>query len=79
MSSTSSTVVHLEEGDRASSTPYECGVACFRENSRGHTMGIDIEFLKLIFARDTRIILLGTHMFGVSANELIHFRRWVIV
>jgi NAD(P) transhydrogenase len=56
---------------------YECGVARFRETSRGHIMGMDYGVLKLICERDTRK-LLGVHIIGEGASELIHIGQAVI-
>ncbi len=72
-----STVGLSEEEVRASGVPYECGVARFRETSRGHIMGVNSGFLKLIFALDTRR-LLGAHIVGEGATELIHIGQAVI-
>ncbi|WP_172298070.1 Si-specific NAD(P)(+) transhydrogenase [Pseudoruegeria sp. HB172150] len=72
-----STVGQSEEEVRAAGIPYECGIARFRETSRGHIMGVDTGFLKLIFALDTRR-LLGAHIVGEGATELIHIGQAVI-
>ena len=72
-----STVGLSEEQVRKSAEPYECGVARFRETSRGHIMGVDSGFLKLIFSLDTRR-LLGAHIVGEGATELIHIGQAVI-
>jgi NAD(P) transhydrogenase len=72
-----STVGQSEEQVRQSGVAYECGVARFRETSRGHIMGVDSGFLKLIFALDTRR-LLGAHIVGEGATELIHIGQAVI-
>jgi len=72
-----STVGQSEEQVRASGVAYECGVARFRETSRGHIMGVNSGFLKLIFALDTRR-LLGAHIVGEGATELIHIGQAVI-
>jgi len=72
-----STVGQSEEEVRKSGVAYECGVARFRETSRGHIMGVDSGFLKLIFALDTRR-LLGAHIVGEGATELIHIGQAVI-
>jgi NAD(P) transhydrogenase len=56
---------------------YECGVARFRETSRGHIMGMDYGVLKLICERDSRR-LLGVHIIGEGASELIHIGQAVI-
>ena len=44
-----STVGQSEEQVRESGVAYEVGVARFRETSRGHIMGVNSGFLKLIF------------------------------
>ena len=72
-----STVGQSEEQVRESGISYEVGVARFRETSRGHIMGVDSGFLKLIFALDTRR-LLGAHIVGEGATELIHIGQAVI-
>jgi NAD(P) transhydrogenase len=72
-----STVGQSEEEVRKAGTPYEIGVARFRETSRGHIMGVDSGFLKLIFALDSRR-LLGAHIVGEGATELIHIGQAVI-
>jgi NAD(P) transhydrogenase len=72
-----STVGQSEEQVRESGISYEVGMARFRETSRGHIMGVDSGFLKLIFAQDTRR-LLGAHIVGEGATELIHIGQAVI-
>ncbi len=72
-----STVGLSEEQVRDSGAAYECGIARFRETSRGHIMGVNDGFLKLIFALDTRR-LLGAHIVGEGATELIHIGQAVI-
>jgi NAD(P) transhydrogenase len=72
-----STVGQSEEEVRRSGVPYECGIARFRETSRGHIMGVNTGFLKLIFSLETRR-LLGAHIVGEGATELIHIGQAVI-
>jgi NAD(P) transhydrogenase len=72
-----STVGQSEEQVRDSGTPYEIGLARFRETSRGHIMGVNSGFLKLIFALDSRR-LLGAHIIGEGATELVHIGQAVI-
>ena len=72
-----STVGQSEEQVRAAGIAYEIGIARFRETSRGHIMGVNSGFLKLIFALDTRR-LLGAHIVGEGATELIHIGQAVI-
>lgn len=57
--------------------PYECGIARFRETSRGHIMGLDTGMLKMIFSLRTRR-LLGCHIVGEGATELIHIGQAVL-
>lgn len=72
-----STVGQSEEQVRASGVAYEVGVARFRETSRGHIMGVNSGFLKLLFSLETRR-LLGAHIVGEGATELIHIGQAVI-
>jgi len=72
-----STVGLSEEEVRKTGQAYECGVARFRETSRGHIMGVNTGFLKLIFSMETRR-LLGAHIVGEGATELIHIGQAVI-
>lgn len=57
--------------------PYECGIAHFRETSRGHIMGLESGMLKMIFSVKTRR-LLGVHIVGEGATELIHIGQAVL-
>jgi len=66
-----------EEEAREKGIPYECGVARFRETSRGHIMGLDTGFMKMLFALETRR-LLGVHIVGEGATELIHIGQAVL-
>jgi NAD(P) transhydrogenase len=72
-----STVGLSEQQVRAAGTPYECGVARFRETSRGHIMGLQSGMMKMIFALETRK-LLGVHIVGEGATELIHIGQAVL-
>ncbi len=56
---------------------YECGIARFRETSRGHIMGLDAGMMKMIFSLKTRR-LLGCHIVGEGATELIHIGQAVL-
>ena len=66
-----------EEEVQARNIPYECGVAHFRETSRGHIMGLDTGMLKMIFSLKTRR-LLGVHIVGEGATELVHIGQAVL-
>jgi NAD(P) transhydrogenase len=72
-----STVGQSEEQVRESGVAYEVGIARFRETSRGHIMGVNTGFLKLLFSIETRR-LLGAHIVGEGATELIHIGQAVI-
>jgi NAD(P) transhydrogenase len=66
-----------EEEVKERDIPYECGIARFRETSRGHIMGLDSGLLKLIFSLKTRR-LLGVHIVGEGATELVHIGQAVL-
>ncbi len=72
-----STVGMNEEEVRKREIPYECGIARFRETSRGHIMGLNTGMMKMIFALETRR-LLGVHIVGEGATELIHIGQAVL-
>lgn len=72
-----STIGLTEEEARERGIPYECGVARFRETSRGHIMGLETGFMKMLFALETRR-LLGVHIVGEGATELIHIGQAVL-
>lgn len=72
-----STIGMTEEQVAERKIPYECGVARFRETSRGHIMGLNSGFMKMIFAIETRR-LLGVHIVGEGATELIHIGQAVL-
>jgi NAD(P) transhydrogenase len=58
--------------------PYEVGVAFYREIARGQIRGDTTGRLKLIFHRDTRD-LLGVHIIGEGATELLHIGQAVLI
>ena len=72
-----STVGLTEEEVRDKGIHYECGIARFRETSRGHIMGLESGMMKMIFNLDDRK-LLGVHILGEGATELIHIGQAVI-
>ncbi len=72
-----STVGMTEEEVRAKAIPYEVGIARFRETARGHIMGLNSGFMKMIFALETKR-LLGVHIVGEGATELIHIGQAVL-
>lgn len=72
-----STVGLTEEEIKERGISYEVGIARFRETSRGHIMGLDSGLLKMIFSLKTRR-LLGCHIVGEGATELIHIGQAVL-
>jgi NAD(P) transhydrogenase len=58
--------------------PYEVGVAYYREIARGQIRGDTTGRLKLIFHRDT-LDLLGVHIIGEEASELLHIGQAVLI
>ena len=57
--------------------PYEVGIARFSEIARGQIAGDTTGMLKLLFHRETRK-LLGVHVIGESATEIIHIGQAVM-
>ncbi len=60
-----------EEGLNAKGIPYVVGKATYDSNARGQIIGDRYGFLKLLFGRDD-MKLLGVHVIGEGATELIH-------
>jgi NAD(P) transhydrogenase len=56
--------------------PYEVGVAYYREIARGQITGHTDGRLKILFHRET-LELLGVHIFGEDAAELLHIGQAV--
>jgi NAD(P) transhydrogenase len=66
-----------EEELTQASVPYEVGKANYREIARGQIIGDSIGMLKLLFHLETRQ-LLGVHIIGESASELVHIGQAVL-
>lgn len=66
-----STIGKNEDELTAAGIPYEIGKAYYREISRGQIIGDRNGILKILFSPDTRQ-LLGVHIMGEGASELIH-------
>jgi NAD(P) transhydrogenase len=62
---------------REEAIPYVVGTARYRELTRGEISGDRSGFLKLLVHAETRR-LLGVHIFGNSATELVHLGQTVI-
>jgi NAD(P) transhydrogenase len=58
--------------------PYEVGVAYYREIARGQIRGDTTGRLKIIFHRETKE-LLGVHIIGEGASELLHIGQAVMI
>ncbi len=72
-----SMVGKTEQELQQNSIPYEVGIARMREIARGQIQGGADGILKLLFHLDTRK-LLGVHIVGEGATELIHIGQAVI-
>jgi NAD(P) transhydrogenase len=57
--------------------PYETGVARYREIARGQLLGDEDGMLKVLFHRETFEVL-GVHIIGEYATELVHIGQAVI-
>jgi len=66
-----------EEELTAASVPYEVGVSRYRELARGHILGDTYGMLKLLVSLEDHTIL-GVHVLGTSATEVIHFGQTVM-
>ncbi len=58
--------------------PYEVGLAYYREIARGQIRGDTTGRLKLIFHREN-IELLGVHIIGEGASEILHIGQAVLI
>lgn len=67
-----------EEQLTAEDVPYEVGVSYYRETARGQIRGDTTGRLKIIFHRETREIL-GVHIIGEGASELLHIGQAVSI
>jgi NAD(P) transhydrogenase len=67
-----------EEQLTEADVPYEVGVAYYREIARGQISGHTEGRLKLLFHRET-LELLGVHIFGEDAAELLHIGQAVFL
>jgi NAD(P) transhydrogenase len=67
-----------EEQLTEADVPYEVGVAYYREIARGQISGHTDGRLKLLFHRET-LELLGVHIFGEDATELLHIGQAVFL
>jgi NAD(P) transhydrogenase len=61
----------------ADSVPFEVGVSRYRELARGQIIGDSYGVLKLLVSLEDRT-LLGVHVFGTGATELVHIGQAVM-
>ncbi|BBY48159.1 NAD(P)(+) transhydrogenase [Mycolicibacterium arabiense] len=59
------------------SVPYEVGVSRYRELARGQIAGDSYGMLKLLVSTDD-LRLLGVHIFGTNATEMVHIGQAVM-
>jgi NAD(P) transhydrogenase len=72
-----SMVGSTEEELTEQGVPYEVGIANYREIARGQIIGDETGLLKLIFHLETHK-LLGVHIIGEGASELVHIGQAVM-
>jgi NAD(P) transhydrogenase len=66
-----------EEDLTGAEIPYEIGISRYRELARGQILGDSVGILKLLVAPEERT-LLGVHVFGTAATELVHIGQTVM-
>jgi len=72
-----STAGLTEDDCRTKSLPHEVGRAYFRNNARGQIIGDTKGLIKLVFDPET-LKLLGVHIIGENASELLHIGMMVM-
>jgi NAD(P) transhydrogenase len=66
-----------EDALTKSSVPYEVGISRYRELARGQIIGDSYGMLKLLVCTENRH-LLGVHVFGSHATELVHLGQAIM-
>jgi NAD(P) transhydrogenase len=72
-----SMVGKTEQALTAANVPYEIGISKFEELAKGQMLGVQTGVLKLLFDPKSRR-LLGVHIFGERATEIIHIGQAVL-
>jgi len=72
-----SMVGHTEEELTEKNIPYEIGCAGYKEIARGQIIGDEVGLLKILFHPESREVL-GVHIIGTGATELIHIGQAVM-
>jgi NAD(P) transhydrogenase len=57
--------------------PYEAGIAQYKELARGQLLGDDTGMLKILI-HQTNLTILGVHIIGTGATELVHIGQAVM-
>lgn len=57
--------------------PYEAGIAQYKETARGQLLGDEIGMLKMLIHQESGVVL-GVHIIGSQATELIHIGQAVM-
>ncbi|KAB2379231.1 Si-specific NAD(P)(+) transhydrogenase [Actinomadura montaniterrae] len=70
-------VGRTEDALTEAKVPFEVGVSRYRELARGQIIGDSYGMLKLLVSPDDRR-LLGVHVFGTGATELVHIGQTVM-
>jgi NAD(P) transhydrogenase len=70
-------VGRTEEELTDAAIPYEVGISRYRELARGQILGDSYGLLKLIVSLEDRT-LLGVHVLGTGATELVHIGQMVM-
>jgi NAD(P) transhydrogenase len=73
-----SMVGQSEDQLKKDGVPYETGVGYYRDSARGQIIGDEDGIVKLLFHAETRE-LLGVHIIGAEATELIHMGQAVLI
>ncbi len=71
-------VGRTEQELTAERIPYETGIARLRETARSQIMGLNAGILKILFSLEDRRVL-GVHILGEGATELIHIGQAALV
>ncbi len=66
-----------EEKLTSDGVPYEAGIAQYKEIARGQLLGDEIGMLKLLIHQESHA-LLGVHVIGTGATELVHIGQAVM-
>jgi NAD(P) transhydrogenase len=66
-----------EEALTKDGVPYECGIAQYKEIARGQLLADDVGMLKLLIHQESHA-LLGVHIIGTGATELVHIGQAVM-